>query len=339
MRTRGGWSSRMAAGVLLAAAMAVTAGPPAADLQLSQSALDFGTVKVGRGAEAAVTLTNTGAGSARIDALPPLALGSPFHARIEERQLNPGASTRLHLSFAPATRGEFSGQLPITGKVNGLTRGVVLDLAGSGVGPGLTIDPPGALDFGAVPIGNSLSAAVTVTNRTRRMVTVHPTLPPVLFDGGGPLPTFDLDPNESRSLPLVFAPRARGRKAGRLRFQSEAIPGGRVDYGLIGRGAAALDVTPESVDFGVVDRKQPHERSIQVVNRSESIVRVHVNDALLPDRLHVDASPPTRLRPNEEMSLTVRLRPGPAGTVRGTLKIAGSTGEETERVFLRAVAR
>jgi hypothetical protein len=140
--------------------------------------LDFGPVGVGfTSATQTVTITNQGNGT-----LGNFAGGAPFDTQFGASQncaggVAAGASCQYTFSFTPASVGDFS----TTSNSSTNAGPFIIELHGTGVGPGLSVSPL-ALDFGPVPLG-TMSAPQIVTIRNTGLATL------TAFAGGAPFDT------------------------------------------------------------------------------------------------------------------------------------------------------
>lgn len=139
-------------------------------LDVSPLEHDFGEVDAGDSDSVVVTVANAADKGAEALTLNLIALsGTGFAVSggdcVEGGVLDPGAGCSVEVTFSPGKPGDFAGELGIEADdgVDSQTAAVVL--SGTGVQePGELGVSPQSLDFGGVVVGDSGSAAVTVSN-------------------------------------------------------------------------------------------------------------------------------------------------------------------------------
>jgi Abnormal spindle-like microcephaly-assoc'd, ASPM-SPD-2-Hydin/PQQ-like domain len=175
--------------------------------------LDFGQVPVGATKSLTVSLTNTGPtdetiSSSTAPSAPYTATGMPAAGSV----LAPGQSVSVSITYAPTAAGDNPAALTVTSTSN-VERTVSVPLAGTGVvGVAQLEISPSSLDFGTVPVGESVTKTLTVSNSGNLNVTVTKAAPPALpYVVNTPLPEgLVLTPEDVLQVQVTFAPTAAG---------------------------------------------------------------------------------------------------------------------------------
>lgn len=202
-----------------------------AQLQVEPAALDFGAVKLGTtSAPKRVTVSNAGSGPADIGtvtAAAPFAPGAETCAKLRR-----GKTCTVDATFAPIAEGPVSGalNLPVSQGYLALP-GIGATLAGVGekepvppIPPASYTVAPTSVDFGSVLLGKEAApASLTVLNTGEVplafTVTTSSPLGDFAADGA---PCAVLMPAQSCVVPVRFAPRALGSRAGAVAFTADA---------------------------------------------------------------------------------------------------------------------
>ncbi len=244
-------------------AVALTAIGRAPEIATDPATLDFGAVPAARrSAPRTLTVRNraTGPGAADLTfATPAATLAGPDADRFAivtdgcaGATLAPGEDCAIRVRFAPGGAGARTAVLELADDAPDAPQQVAL--IGTGTLPGFVVTPA-THAFGTLDVGEaSAPQAFTVTNDA-----TGPDAGPLTFDGGavtigGPgAPQFELagdgcsgaelDPGESCTVAVRFAPTADGTHLAELRFSDDA-PGSPQGVTLTGTGAGAPPAPP-----------------------------------------------------------------------------------------------
>jgi hypothetical protein len=176
----------------------------------SPGTVDFGQVPVGSSKNATISFTNTGTANETVTATnsasaPFTVTGLPAGGTV----VAPGQAVAVNVTYAPTATGNNSDTITVTGPDGAGTA----TLKGSGVtgSAQLTISPA-SLDFGTVPVGQSVTRTLTVSNSGNLDVTVTKAAPPNLpFVVNTPLPEGQvLGPDDTVQVQVTFSPSAAG---------------------------------------------------------------------------------------------------------------------------------
>jgi HYDIN/CFA65/VesB family protein len=180
-------------------------------LAVDAERVDFGATPLGGAPSQSIGLSNEGDTDLLIGAI--AAPTAPFgfaNDGCSGTTLAPGAGCSLSLAFAPALERNYDSSLAVS--ANGATRAIALH--GRGVLPTLSATPAG-LDFGNVSPGETAGPLIaTLANATAVAIDISaiaaPSTPFSASGGTCGAPPFTLDPGESCTLAVSFAPAAGG---------------------------------------------------------------------------------------------------------------------------------
>lgn len=302
-----------------------------AQISVSVSKLDFGSVTVGSSTIQALTLTSAGTspvtiGSATISGTGFAVVGGNFPAT-----LNPNQSLTLQVQFSPTTTGATSGQLTIgSDPVTNNTTTVLL--TGSGaitMLPQLTLST-GALSFGSVTVNTSTTQTVTLTSTGTAPVTVtSATISGARFSLAVVSLPATLGPNQSLILQIQFSPTAMGAANGQLTIISDSSTASTAAIALSGTGAAApspqLAVEGASLSFGDVAVNSAVSKSLTLTSTGSSAVTVNAANVIGTAYTIVAQSFPVVLSPTQSLTLQVQFKPTAAEALKGQLNISSNS--------------
>lgn len=210
--------------------------------------LDFGDQRVGATSTArSVALTNSGTGTLAISGITITSGGEWAQTSDCSATLAPGASCTINVTFTPSATGTRSGTLTIAH--DAANSPTTIDLAGTGIAPGVDLNKT-SLDFGGQRVGTtSGSQTVTLTNNGSAALAIGT----IAVDGAW-AQTNDcassLPVDASCTITVTFAPTTTGAQTGALTIGSDAA-GSPHTVSLTGTGIApAVSLDPATLDFG-----------------------------------------------------------------------------------------
>lgn len=252
---------------------------------LSATSFSFGRVQVSAAASPQpLTLTNTGNAALKIASIgvagPQAAVftvtGTPAELPIA---VSPGLSLTVEVGFRPATVGSAAAKLAMVTDQPG-TPNIELPLDGEGIAATVEMGPA-TLDFGAVKVGAD-SAARTVSVRNIGTAALNVTA--VSLAGADaasfridnpPFVPYALAPASRLEVAVVFRPGAIGARSATLAIGTDAPGAGSLAASLAGAGVSgAANVSPASLDFGVVRRGTRTMRPVVVRNTGGTPIRL-----------------------------------------------------------------
>jgi len=291
-----------------------------AGLFFSPPGLDLGRVAVGSAADTALSLVNQTAAPVMVELS--LTRGA-FALGLERLRLDPGATARLPLRFAPDQDGEFVARLRVVGQ------NLEAGLAGIGAPPP-QVQAPAVLDLGQVDLGQVGRRPLVVRNQGRgplRLEALHSNR--LEFGVADSLPLL-VPPGGERLVQVWFAPRAPGLLRANLRLYSDDPGQPEWTVALSGQGRAGtwqpprleahLEGGAEVFDFGSLAAGASAERGLTLINEGAGVLRVrHIGGG----DLQVRAEPESLVvGPGERRQVRVRLLAAPGAPTAGIVELA-----------------
>jgi hypothetical protein len=218
-------------------------------LVCSQPNMRFGEVNVGQTETQVVTITNTGQTSTTISQISSSSGQFSTSGVSLPLVLAAGQSAYMNVTFTPSSSGWMGTAVNIASNASNPT--MLLNVEGTGVTSAPATASPASLSFGQVALGSKSTLPITITNIRPWALTL--TSAPVIgsqFTASGMAFPYTLNPGQSATLDVTFAPQAGGEVGG-----SVFIVGIGLNIPLTGTGGAAsgqLTVNPGSVNFGSV---------------------------------------------------------------------------------------
>lgn len=301
-------------------------------------AVDFDSVAVGSSKQRKVPVWNAGECPIKIDnsvvtgtdssyfTVEPITLPIP---------LAKGDTARIPVTFSPNEAREYAATLLVYS--NGLPDPLRIALRGVGSPqppvPDIKVEPL-ALNFGDVFLTNDSTLTVTVSNEGGAELKVDS----IKITGNSaftaPLDSFKLQPGESRTLPVTFAPSDTGDFSATLSFFSNDPDTAEdpVDVSLRGRGVSLIvALVPNPQDFGEVDVGASECDSVEVINQgTENLIVDIVYTTSSPRLAFFVEQDEFQLLPGAHKKIEVCFTPPDTGTYRGTLALRDRDG----RAFL-----
>jgi iron transport multicopper oxidase len=215
--------------------------------QATPGSVAFEPTQVGAATIHAVTFQNVGDDSYPVGSVS--VAGAPFSvtgAPPPGSALAPGQSVTVTVTFAPTAQGNFQDNLTLASSAGP----VVVPLSGATVMAGRLDVNPLALDFGAVPIGVTVTRSFSLSNGGGQRLTITHSKPPASGVGftGSPLPEgTSLAPGQTMAASVTFAPTAVGTATDHWDLNSDGTEGPQTVV-FSGIGAAAI---PAGTDAGI----------------------------------------------------------------------------------------
>lgn len=299
--------------------------PQAAFSPLPQVGLDFGTVEVGQRLTRRVTVLNQGQAELHLENAAMEGAAFALGAADSAATLAPEGRFDLSAAFAPQSEGNHRGVLRLhTSDPQAAV--VAIPLAGRG-----QISPPhieilnDALDFGSVPIGETVRTHLLLWNRGGRPGVVAIALvadESVEFDLEQP--SVLVQPRASAQVALSFSPKEAGPRQAGLRVEVEAQ---RQTVRLQGIGQF-LALSPATVDFGRVAVGQSSSRVVEIANVGNADFEIHQLRSTSPEftaHTPIDADNKFLLPAHSQRTLPlhVAFSPSARGAISGTLRLDG----------------
>jgi len=223
-------------------------------LSLVTSTLDFGSVAAGSSKTLTITATNSGPDSVTVNSA---AISTQSFALVTPSlpvSVGAGQSTTISIMFTPTTAGTFDATLSINSDASNSVMNISLTGIATGISAGQLTLNPASDDFGNVTVGTKSSQTVTVTNVGGSSVNIsQASVSGAGFQLTGISLPLTLNPSQSTTLVVSFAPQASGNASGTLTITSDAA-NSSLTSSLSGTGIAlgTLGSNPASLNFGSV---------------------------------------------------------------------------------------
>ena len=341
---------------------------PTPMLQVSTTALQFGSVPVGSPNQQTLTLSSTGNAPVTVGQIS--STGSSFSIQSPTLPLTilPGQTMSVQVQFLPLTGGLFTGQLVLASNaVNAPSLSIVL--AGSGVPvslppppspppappsppptppspPPTPPSPPAApaltlssnsIAFGNVTVGSSRTSTVTLNSTGTAPVLLQS----IQIAGGAfgiqpiSLPQ-SLAPGQTLSIPVTFSPANAGTQQGQILLSDNAA-GSPTSIALSGTGqtagppaAPALTLSSTSIVFGNVTIGSSRTSTVTLNSTGTAPVLLQSIQIAGGAFSVQPISLPQSLAPGQTLSIPVTFSPANAGTQQGQILLSDdATGSPT----------
>ena len=307
-------------------------------LTVSPTVVNFGNVPLNVASTQPVTLTSTGSAAVTINAATVSGAGFSVSGATFPVTLNPNQSVTLQVQFDPTTADAATGQMTVTSNsTTGGTTQVTLNGTGTVAAAPQLMVSAGSLSFGNVTVNSTGTLPVTLTSSGTAPLTITAaTVSGAEFTDSGATFPVTLNPNQSVTLQVHFAPNTAGAVTGQLTITSNAATGSTTQVQLSGTGTAAataqLQVSATSLPFGSVPVNSTATLTLTLI--SSGTAPVTVSSVALTGTGFSDSgvSFPVTLNPNQSVTLNVQFDPTVAGAATGQLTITSnsSTGGTTQ---------
>jgi hypothetical protein len=318
-------------------------GGPTVNLLVSPSPVNFGNVAVGQSAKQIITFANLPSSTAPLEGTissisgpfsivsggtGTLDLGSSF-------SLAPGKSTKVVVSFTPTSPGTASGTLVMTHNATNKTSPTQVILNGTGIAAANLTVKPLSIDFGNVPVGQSVRQTLTIINLPSSTATLEGVVnglssPFSVVSGLGP---FSLDPGKSQSVVILFSPTSSGTFSDTLTItHTAANVGSPANISIRGTAIEAinLSIAPDPVSFGSVLVGEQATQTLTITNLSSSTGNLQVSIGNLTSPFSLTAGVSSfNLAPGTSRTLTIGFSPTSPGAVFQTLTLTHNATNQT----------
>ncbi len=323
-----------------------TATPPATNLVVSQAQLDFGTVTVGSSKTLTDTVSNPTTSAITVTQASVSASGFQISSPAFPATLNPGENFSLRVTFRPAAPGAQAGTISLLRQsLSGQSASTTLVASGMAVTPttaGHLTASSSSLNFGNVQVGNIRSLSETITNSGGMNVTISQATPsgPGVTLSGVSLP-LTLNPGQTATLTVNFAPLSSGSLNGNLRLVSDAN-NPTLDVALAGTGVspagspAVLTANPTGLSFGNVASASSKTLSQTLINSGGSALTISQITPSGTGFSFTGINPPVTLSAGQSFTFNVTFTPAAAGSISGSLSITSDASNPNLAIPLSA---
>ena len=323
-----------------------TATPPATNLVVSQAQLDFGTVAVGSSKTLTDMVSNPTTSAITVTQASVSASGFEIGSPAFPVTLNPGANFTLRVTFRPAAPGAQTGIVSLL-RQSSSSQSINTTLVASGMAvtptaAGHLTASSSSLNFGNVQIGSTRSLSETVTNSGGMSVTISQATPSGTgVTMSGPSVPVTLNPGQTATLTVNFAPPTSGTLTGSLKLVSDA-DNPTLDIALSGVGVtstgtpAVLAANPTSLSFGNVSAGSSKTVSQTLTNSGGSALTISQIAPSGTGFSFTGINPPVTLSAGQSFTFNVTFTPAAGGSVSGSLSITSDASNPNLDVPLSA---
>lgn len=311
------------------------------DISVKPADWSFGDVALGDHSDKTFIVQNTGSGALDVTATN-LTGGSDFSIQSGGGgfSLGPGDTRNIVVRFAPASTGDQSATLSIANNVSNMSP-VNVPLEGSGVSiptPAIWVDPL-IRHFGEVAMGQHSESIFTVANPgsgvlevTATNLTGDPDFS--IVSGGG---AFSLNPGGVKEIVIRFTPEQALAREAILSLPNNAFNPVEIQLQGLGvtEGVPAIEISPESWDYGEVEVGLQVCRYFAVVNAGSGPLEVY-ETALIGDMDFqiLDGAGPFSLGPGAIKEILVGFTPSSDGLKSVTLILVSNVAGGSPREIL-----
>jgi hypothetical protein len=316
-------------------ALTGSAGGSAPQLTISSPNHDFGNVTVNTVANAALTLTNSGAANLTISHVAVSGKGFEASTIKAPTTVPAGGNIVVSLTFSPSTSGNYSGALTISSDdPNTPTANVALAGTATNQSIGKLIATPAALNFNNVQVGSTASAVTTLKN----VGTGNVTLSQINMSGSGfstsgiATPVLVV-PGESLTLTVKYSPTSTRAGSGDISIVS--AQGGITSVTVSGTvSQSALTLSPASINFGSAVTGVANTQTVQISNPGTVPVTITAANISGAGFSASGLPLPLTLSGGKTAAFNVQFDPKSAGAATGSLSVVSDASNPPSAIAL-----
>ena len=315
--------------------LTASTGSSGQQLTVSPASHNFGNVTVNTVANAAVSLTNSGAANLTISRI--MVSGTGFAASpIKTPTTVPaGGNVVLNVTFSPKTSGNFYGAVTVSSDdPNTPTETIALDGTATTQTIGKLIATPAALNFNNVKQGSTASAVTTLKN----VGTANVTLSQINLNGSGfstsgiATPVLVV-PGESLTLTVKYSPGSNRTSSGSISLVS--AQGGVTSVSVSGTMAqSSLNLSPASINFGNAVTGVANSQTVQIGNPGTVPVTITAANISGAGFSTSGLILPLTLSAGKTATFNLQFGPKSAGASSGSLTLASDASNSPSVVAL-----
>lgn len=183
-----------------------------------------------------------------------------------------GQSIKFNLVFTPLDGRTINGDIVFYSNASNSV--LSINVNGRGLTCGTLAGNPGAISFGLVQVGTSLTKSETLTNSGNCNITLSEiNVSGNNFSRVGPTLPLMLAPGKSVTFSIKFAPNSTGQTYGCISVISSAVDSKlALHLSGTGTGAGALSISPAAMTFGVVGMSESQTATL-VARASATILQ------------------------------------------------------------------
>ena len=315
--------------------LTASTGSTAPQLTISAASHNFGNVTVDTFANAALTLTNSGAAALTISHIGVSGKGFEGSAIKTPATVPAGGNITLNLSFSPSTAGDFSGAVSVSSD-DPNTPAATVALTGTATNQliGKLIATPAALNFNNVQVGSSTSAVTTLKNVGTGNVTLSQiNLSGSGFSTSGIATPVLVVPGEALTLTVRYSPTSTKATSGDISLVS--AQGGITSVTISGTvSQSALTLSPGSVNFGSAVTGVANTQTVQISNPGTAPVTITAANISGAGFSASGLPLPMTLSAGKATAFDVQFDPKSAGPSTGSLSLVSDASNPPSALAL-----
>ena len=316
--------------------LSATAVTPGAQISLSSSAVQFGTVSIGSTGNANLAISNTGGTDLSISVISITGPEFGLTGISTPKTISAGQSVPVALTFKPTAAGALSGSLTITSNdPTNPTMTVSLNGTGSTAAVGQLQDVPSSLSFGSVSVGSSGTKQITLSNTGNAAVQITSIAAAGTgFSVNGLTVPYTLNPSATATLNVIFAPTTGGSVSGNITVISDAN-GSPLKIPVSGTGLqAGLSVTPSSFAYGSVVDGQTKSQTFTITNTGGSSLTISQLAISGAGYSLSGLTTPASLAAGANTTFSAVFAPRTAGSLAGTVTVSSNAANSPATISL-----
>jgi len=312
------------------------------NMSVSGTPVSFGNVNVGQSSTKQVIFTNQSSSTANLTITPGF-LNPPFsHDGIASYIITPGNSKTINITFSPTSAGSFGQTWTVTHNATNQSSPLNITVGGTGTQTtviNMTVNPT-SVDFGNVPVGQTVTRAVTFTNQSSSNsnlgITANFLNAPFSHDA---LASYIITPGNSRTINVSFSPTSAGSFSQNWRIDHNATNQSSPTYiPLSGTGTQTtvinMTVNPTSVDFGNVPVGQTVTRAVTFTNQSSSNSNLGITANFLNAPFSHDALASYIITPGNSRTINVSFSPTSVGSFSQNWRIDHNATNQSSPAYI-----
>jgi hypothetical protein len=315
--------------------LTASTGSTGPQLTVSSASHDFGNVTVDTVANAALTLTNSGAAALTISHIGVSGKGFEGNAIKTPTTVPAGGNLPLNLTFSPSTAGNFSGAVSVSSDdPNTPTATVALTGTSTNQSIGKLIATPAALNFNNVQVGSSASAVTTLKNVGTGNVTLSQiNLSGSGFSTSGIATPVLVVPGEALTLTVKYIPTSTKASSGDISLVS--AQGGITSVTVSGTvSQSALTLSPGSINFGSAVTGVANTQTVQISNPGTAPVTITAANISGAGFSASGLPLPMTLSAGKATAFSVQFDPKSAGPSTGSLSLVSDASNPPSAIAL-----